>query len=522
MKMDNFVLRSDAYDPKSSRKIELDKCLAKMVSSDIQPFSIVDDNGFKNFIKLLDPKYILPSRTTLQNVVTKNLYEEALSKLKGKLSTVQYCSLTTDCWTSRSNASYLTLTCHFIENFELKTVVLATQPLLDQTNHCSDNIAGTIKAICMDFDIFNKVVTIVTDNAASMKKACENLQKKHLGCFAHSLNLIVQSTLALNDVQDVLKSVKSIVTYFKSSAIAYAKLRAAQGVEKPLNLIQEVPTRWNSAFYMLKRILLVREAVCGVLLKSLKAPLPLSEEQFSIIQDICTVLEPFETATVNTSAAKKVTVSLIIPTVQGLLIQMDTLKPQMKTSVGADTCLFLTNQLRSRLYPYESRTATRMTTILDPRFKKEGFYNPMNAEQAVAALENDLTFVFKDVQNQCPNEEPAAEKTHPSDLYGFMAEKVKNKPRTWRSDAIIEMRQYFEQQNAHQKIDPLEYWRVNEVQFSNLAQCALKYLCIPATSTDSERTFSKAGQIADEKRSRLKPKTLNMLLFLQKNQWIIS
>lgn len=59
----------------------------------------------------------------------------------------------------------------------------------------------------------------------------------------------------------------------------------------------------------------------------------------------------------------------------------------------------------------------------------------MNAEQAVAALENDLTFVFKDVQNQCPNEEPAAEKTHPSDLYGFMAEKVKNKPRTWRSDA---------------------------------------------------------------------------------------
>jgi len=144
---------------------------------------------------------------------------------------------------------------------------------------------------------------------------------------------------------------------------------------------------------------------------------------------------------------------------------MDTLKPQMKTSVGADTCLFLTNQLRSRLYPYESRTATRMTTILDPRFKKEGFYNPMNAEQAVAALENDLTFVFKDVQNQCPNEEPAAEKTHPSDLYGFMAEKVKNKPRTWRSDAIIEMRQYFEQQNAHQKIDPLEYWRVNFLIF---------------------------------------------------------
>lgn len=88
---------------------------------------------------------------------------------------------------------------------------------------------------------------------------------------------------------------------------------------------------------MLKRILIVRKAVCGVLLKALKAPLPLTEEQFSIIEDICTVLEPFETATVNTSAAKTVTVSLIISTVQGLLIKTDTLKPQMKTS---DTCLF--------------------------------------------------------------------------------------------------------------------------------------------------------------------------------------
>jgi len=80
------------------------------------------------------------------------------------------------------------------------------------------------------------------------------LQKKQLGCFAHLLNLIVQSSLVLKDVQEVLKCVKRIVTYFKSSAIAYAKLRSAQGVGEPLSLIQEVPTRWNTAFYIIKRI----------------------------------------------------------------------------------------------------------------------------------------------------------------------------------------------------------------------------------------------------------------------------
>ncbi|KAH8323650.1 hypothetical protein KR059_011223, partial [Drosophila kikkawai] len=50
-------------------------------------------------------------------------------------------------------------------------------------------------------------------------------------------------------------------------------------------------------------------------------------------------------------------------------------------------------------------------------------------------------------------------------------------------------RQYLQQENALQKINPLEYWQVNIYQFSNLAQCALKYFCVPATSTESERAF---------------------------------
>lgn len=50
--------------------------------------------------------------------------------------------------------------------------------------------------------------------------------------------------------------------------------------------------------------------------------------------------------------------------------------------------------------------------------------------------------------------------------------------------------------------------------------CALKYLCIPATSTESERMFSKAGLIISDRRSCLKAKTVDMLLFINKNYWI--
>ncbi len=48
-------------------------------------------------------------------------------------------------------------------------------------------------------------------------------------------------------------------------------------------------------------------------------------------------------------------------------------------------------------------------------------------------------------------------------------------------------------------------------------ELSCKYLCIPATSCAIERVFSKAGEIVSAKRSKLKPKHVNNLIFLNKN-----
>lgn len=44
-----------------SRKQKLDEALVDMIVKDGQPFSIVEDEGFQNFIKILDPSYSIPS-----------------------------------------------------------------------------------------------------------------------------------------------------------------------------------------------------------------------------------------------------------------------------------------------------------------------------------------------------------------------------------------------------------------------------------------------------------------------------
>ncbi|KAJ8358517.1 hypothetical protein SKAU_G00150420 [Synaphobranchus kaupii] len=65
--------------------------------------------------------------------------------------------------------------------------------------------------------------------------------------------------------------------------------------------------------------------------------------------------------------------------------------------------------------------------------------------------------------------------------------------------------------------DPLAYWRNNHGRFPDLAKMARKYLSAPCTSTDSERLFSAAAHVLDEKRNRLHCDKAEKLLFIKKN-----
>ncbi|XP_023036434.1 E3 SUMO-protein ligase ZBED1-like [Drosophila willistoni] len=191
-----------------------------------------------------------------------------------------------------------------------------------------------------------------------------------------------------------------------------------------------------------------------------------------------------------------------------MFMAWDGLKSKMRTPIGSEACSFIMNRLKSRLLRYETRTVPRLATMLDPRFKKEGFGNPANAQQASAALENEVTSLINVDESEPPMEEQPKQSDN---VLKFLSDRIQQKQRTGRSDAIITMRQYIEQQNSEQDIDPLEYWKINSQQFKHIARCASKYLCVLASSTESERTFSKAGEIIGNRRTRLKSKNVDTL-----------
>uniref|UniRef100_A0A3Q4AXB2 HAT C-terminal dimerisation domain-containing protein n=1 Tax=Mola mola TaxID=94237 RepID=A0A3Q4AXB2_MOLML len=78
--------------------------------------------------------------------------------------------------------------------------------------------------------------------------------------------------------------------------------------------------------------------------------------------------------------------------------------------------------------------------------------------------------------------------------------------RSAASDVLIEVGLYSEEKVIPQDRDALVWCKL-----------AVRYLGITATSVPAERVFSKAGEVLSKKWNRLKGKTVNMLLFLNKN-----
>ena len=62
----------------------------------------------------------------------------------------------------------------------------------------------------------------------------------------------------------------------------------------------------------------------------------------------------------------------------------------------------------------------------------------------------------------------------------------------------------------------------HKTEFPNLAILAKCFLCAPATSVPSERLFSAAGNLYDEKRNRMLPHLSEELLFIQNNFCLVG
>lgn len=473
---------------------------------------------------MLNPGYELPCRQTVSKNLIPRLYNSTFEDLKKKVETALAVSLTTDGWTCINNRSYIAVTAHFIDgDGKMSSVCLGCEHF-DQ-RHTSDNLAAFIKKIAVEWKVNNKVVAIVTDNASNISNAVRQLHYRHVGCFAHSINLVVQNSL--ENISEIVTKVKKIVEFFKRSSNALVKLNSTQtqmGLPT-LKLKQDCVTRWNSTFDMLKRIISIKDAVISTLAVLQTEIAVLTPAEWDKVEKAIDVLQIFNEVTIEVSSEKTVSASKIIVLVSSMFQTMETYTNDISLPFEVNQmAISLKNQLRKRFGEIEESEIIAQASILDPRFKKYGFMTENKFKNAYSILRSRLGNI-RLPSNQMNNAEqtPSTSTSTPSPsvslLWKVYEEKVEQFKATQSSTAsgIIELDKYMQEPLIDRHEDPLKWWHERKHIYPHLHTFVIKRLCVPATSVPCERIFSEAGQIITLKRNRLDTKKASQLIFLHNN-----
>jgi len=297
-----------------SKSKSIDHQLIKMIVKEYHPFSIVEDKEFRKLINMLSPNYIIPSRKTVSNSLLPQMYEMVVQNVKNTLKNVSAVCLTTDGWASRNNQSFVAVTAHFVdpENItELSSVLLGCSSFPE--SHTADNLASFLKNITSEWGLCQRISVVVTDNAENMKLAVDKCNWRRLSCFAHTINLIVHSGLL--KIESIIIKIKDIVSYLKKSSCALAKLQEYQKqTGSPiLKLKQDCPTRWNSTYDILDRVLKIKEPIIATLAVLNNAKLCfLTPNEWSVVDKSKDLLKVFYDVTEEVSGEKYVTISKTI------------------------------------------------------------------------------------------------------------------------------------------------------------------------------------------------------------------
>ena len=178
--------------------------------------------------------------------------------------------------------------------------------------HTGLEIAGKLKHIADHFEICTKISVVVHDQAANMLTSLRILEADRdwmgLNCTAHTLQLCLKPSFEIPVIIQLLASARKLVGHFNHNSVVATEALKRKQVQMSTDstrfkkLIRDCPTRWNSLFFMLKRLLQLCWPITAVLsddtvTKRSDQYLDLKTDRWNIVSELLKVLEPFDVAT---------------------------------------------------------------------------------------------------------------------------------------------------------------------------------------------------------------------------------
>ncbi|XP_036386591.1 zinc finger BED domain-containing protein 4 [Megalops cyprinoides] len=540
------IAKFDRNDP---RQVLISEAIAKMIIRDLQAVQIVENEGFRELLQLLEPRYTPEPRHYIQQQLLPGYAYQVQLATKQALTAAESCSVTLDLWRSGaagSGGGYLGVTCHFITaDWQIKSALLACLPLVGH---------GTAQRVLSEFDeishahgITGKVFRVVADPIPSESRAAfrlpgfclhggeeeeeeeEDSSDEEAGtgegeeaaggetgdnsldlcfgpcridCFARSLGMCVREGLRSSPQLSIALTKAACFYNYVTATVAPEKLGQVFGTGGAL---ERGPgggeRRWNSQLKAVRRMLESAEFLEDIVDRH---DLTLSSFEKAVLRELVEVLEPFEEATDMVQGDKHVSISLALPCVLGLRKHLSETATRQCTGILVGLAQSLDRRLAGILEDPLHVTAT----ALDPQFKLSWSSDTEWHRQVL------LKEVAKHTQASSPqvaSQEPQPPPSKRSKLFSFM----KQRPASQAKSIEQELATYLHEEPTDE--DPLHYWKRKATDFPQLSQVAKKVFTVPATTTPVERIFNTVGKILRPERCRLLPKNLETLIYLKAN-----
>ena len=515
------LMKSQPFSFDHPRAKEITKKVGEMIALDSEPFNVVNHTGFSRLLKVLEPRYQLPSDKYFAETLIPEMYCKVSLKLKDVLVSTSHISITTDVWSSVAQDSYISLTCHYVtEEFTQKQLCLHAAPFNDR--HTGEHIGNMMNKCLEEWDVSGKVHVIVRDNGSNFVAGLRDAGLPSIPCLAHTLQLVVKDgCLAQPAVVELTAKARKLVGHYKHSNVALQSLLRMQeqlGLS-PKRLIQDEATRWNTTFYMLERLIELKVAITATGVE-LEVPIELSSSHWALAEKTVKILQVYEEAT-REASGNYATAGVIIPVVNSIMRSLEVFDSDSGVMKMKREML---KSLKECYRHIESNEYYAIATLLDPRFKQKVFSSSTSAALAKQmliaaheALEGEEERIPK--RPRLESDSSAINKKKSSLLWKFCDELTDENSETESSpestQSVVDA--YLKEATQPRKSDPLSYWKRNQENLPHLTNLAMRYLCAPPASVASERLFSTAGNICTELRNRLSPTKVEYLLFLNKN-----
>ncbi|KAL1282850.1 hypothetical protein QQF64_001653 [Cirrhinus molitorella] len=347
----------------------------------------------------------------------------------------------------------------------------------------------------LDESSLSKIVW-VTDEGANIKLALRPYQR--LDCIDHVIKTVLRHGLDITelskangapDIRDTIYAAKSLVRYIKQSGLA---------AQLSTTLLQMGDTRFSTVYLTLTSI----QAVYYELHEKL-ATRGESARIEKIAPDtlvfLIDFLKPFYEAQRELEGDK-------YPTLIRVCLWCEKLKRHCQPNALDSPQQAV---LRKRHEDWLARKVIiqdlhKIVTFLWPKFNQLRMLSnsDRNAVHAhVRTLLQAMAAGALDVEIRDPGLS-GVEPTPPPPKRANFAEWENVQQADWEGDEVT---RYIKTAVMENEMDVLGWWKINKSSYPKLAKLARSVLCIPASSSSSERVFSAARRTISERRTALKP-----------------